>query len=478
MSKIKQLGKDISIYGLGIAITKMIHFLLVPVYTRVFSLTEYGTLNLYTTVGEFIAVIFSFQISMSMLRYYYDSEEPNYQKEVVSSGLLFLLGISMLLILSSFLVPEKALVFVLKDAADPSLFRLMIINNALLIIYFYLQMLLRVQRNPKLFSIFTALQIVLSAIFIMIYVFVAHLGIKSVFLGNITGLGMMIGVLLYRERRLIGVKFNHRLFGKMFIYGFVLMITVLGVSGNSDLNRFILLKYMSVDDIGLTSLAIKVSGFVSLLITAFHQAWSPFVYSIMNQSDSKHVYSRVLEYFSLLFVFIALLSTFAPEIIYVLAPGNYSPAARLIPFQLLGTLILAMVSIVNIGIHIKKKPVYGTISVYAGLIVNTVLLIVLLNYSRLGLVSVPIAFLAGNILQVIMMYLFSQRLYHIDYKISRMIMLGVITLIFNAIMTFFSYGLPLRLAFLVAYCVIFVIICKDILVELLAKVLRKRGNPL
>jgi O-antigen/teichoic acid export membrane protein len=477
MSRIKQLGKDVSIYGMGIAVSKLINFLLVPLYTRVFSITEYGTLNVYLTLGSFVSVVFSFQIAIAMLRFYFDSEEEAYRKEVVSSGFLFLLIISFLLVLLSFIIPEKSISFFLKDVADKTLFRLMIVNNALLVLFFYLQMLLRVQRKPKLFSLFTASQIIVSTTFILVYVFISKWGIKSVFAGNISGLSILILVLIIRSKKLISFSFNYHLFVKMFMYGFILMITLLGVSANQDLNRLILLRYKTVDQIALIGLAVKVSGFISLLLTAFQQAWAPYVFSIMNESGSKRFYSKVFESFVLLFPVIIVISAYAPEIVSLLAPETYSKAAILIPFQLLGILIFSMSSILKIGVHIKKKPFYEGASVYSGLIINTSLMIILLKTTDLGITAAPISFAVGNIFQAIMIYHYSQKLYYIDYKVNKMIIMVLATIIYIVLFTFSSYGIIARTLVMISYLIIFIVISNRVIIEtckVIMQIIKKR----
>ena len=44
MKLLKQLGGDALVYGFGGAIAKGLSFLLLPIYTRIFTPAEYGTM--------------------------------------------------------------------------------------------------------------------------------------------------------------------------------------------------------------------------------------------------------------------------------------------------------------------------------------------------------------------------------------------------------------------------------------------------
>jgi len=44
MSRLIQLGKDSLVYGLGGILAKGLSFLLLPVYTRIFTPADYGTI--------------------------------------------------------------------------------------------------------------------------------------------------------------------------------------------------------------------------------------------------------------------------------------------------------------------------------------------------------------------------------------------------------------------------------------------------
>ena len=62
MSLAKKLAKDSFIYGLGGLFTNGITFLLSPIYTRIFSPSEYGTIEMLLIISNFVRFMRGAQI--------------------------------------------------------------------------------------------------------------------------------------------------------------------------------------------------------------------------------------------------------------------------------------------------------------------------------------------------------------------------------------------------------------------------------
>ena len=54
MSRLKQLGRDTLIYGFGALLSRSINFFLLPVYTRILTPVEFGTIEIITVLSYLI----------------------------------------------------------------------------------------------------------------------------------------------------------------------------------------------------------------------------------------------------------------------------------------------------------------------------------------------------------------------------------------------------------------------------------------
>ncbi|WP_241489830.1 oligosaccharide flippase family protein, partial [Streptococcus pneumoniae] len=69
MSKYKELAKNTGIFALANFSSKILIFLLVPIYTRVLTTTEYGFYDLvYTTIQLFVPIL-TLNISEAVMRF-------------------------------------------------------------------------------------------------------------------------------------------------------------------------------------------------------------------------------------------------------------------------------------------------------------------------------------------------------------------------------------------------------------------------
>ena len=95
-TKFKSLFKDSVVFALGSLGTKIILFLLVPLYTNYLTTGEYGTSDLVLNLASLMYIVFSMNINHAVLRF---SMETNQKKEdVLVTALLFQIPLSVLIL--------------------------------------------------------------------------------------------------------------------------------------------------------------------------------------------------------------------------------------------------------------------------------------------------------------------------------------------------------------------------------------------
>ncbi|MBK9686574.1 MAG: oligosaccharide flippase family protein [Saprospiraceae bacterium] len=62
--------KDLGIYGLTTMMVRLINFILIPVYARVLSQKEYGTMDLVTTITYVTSVFIFLELYQAVARFY------------------------------------------------------------------------------------------------------------------------------------------------------------------------------------------------------------------------------------------------------------------------------------------------------------------------------------------------------------------------------------------------------------------------
>ena len=88
-SRNKDLIKNTLIFSIGNFGSKLITFFLVPFYTNILTVEEYGIIDLVTTIGTILLPIISLNISEAVMRFSMDKNSDD--KQIINIGFLFLL---------------------------------------------------------------------------------------------------------------------------------------------------------------------------------------------------------------------------------------------------------------------------------------------------------------------------------------------------------------------------------------------------
>ena len=88
---IKSLGQQSLIYGAGHVAARGVTFLLLPLYTNVFSLEEYGIISLIFTFLGFMNVILHYGLDASLLKHYVQADKEERKSILTNSYVSFLL---------------------------------------------------------------------------------------------------------------------------------------------------------------------------------------------------------------------------------------------------------------------------------------------------------------------------------------------------------------------------------------------------
>jgi len=69
LSSLKSLASQTAVYGLSSIVGRLINYLLVPIYTRVFIAGEYGIVTEMYAYVSFLAIVFTYGLETAFFRY-------------------------------------------------------------------------------------------------------------------------------------------------------------------------------------------------------------------------------------------------------------------------------------------------------------------------------------------------------------------------------------------------------------------------
>ena len=155
----------------------------------------------------------------------------------------------------------------------------------------------------------------------------------------------------------------------------------------SFINRIFIGQYKGQAEVGVYSVAVRISSAIVFLMIAFRLAWPAFAYSIEDDREAKRTYSYVLTYLLFVCSWISLaLGVLAPWIVDVLAPKpSFARAADAVALLCFAATAYAGYTVVAIGIGRARQTQFNWVVSGIAAAVNIVLNVILIPpYGMIG----------------------------------------------------------------------------------------------
>lgn len=429
-----KLLKNISIYSLGNALSRGITFLLLPLYTRVLSPSDYGKLELIYLVGMILAILYGFNVKHGYSRIYFYDKQVDFRKTLYSTGQIFNLFCSLLfaiiIISNSRWIAEQIFAFP-QGGYFLKLVTVFGIIEGLTIIPMNN---IRVRQKAKPYVMVSLFKLLVTVLFTVYFLVIVKLGVAGILYAKIIGGGLSLIVLYYITWTEFKMSFS--LFQLKLMFGFSVFLIPVDLSGlvlNMS-NRYFLQEFQTLTDVGMYSLGAKLAGIIPFLFTEpVKNAFGPYLYEkIDNTEECKKLladFSRM--FFAGLSVVALFISLFAREAIMIMADSAFSGSHSNVFILSVSYLFLGLSGIVVLGIHITRKTWIVTIIWPISAIANIAFNVWLIpEYAQLGAAIATLL----SVLVINMLYFFAlSRVYPLKFEYLAFIKILFVLIVFNYI---------------------------------------------
>ncbi len=424
----KRVFKHSAIYGGGALLGNIASFFLIPVYTRYLGVDEYGVLATARIVASILTIIFGLGIGSALFRFYFDYDDLEDRKAVVSTAFILLVIVSslltsLLIITSSLLSP---LIFAsdkypLFAKSDYSLFlKLVALAVAFETVLKVPLAVLRAREESKRYTFLSVLKLILSLLLIIYLVAYLRKGVSGVLWGELIApalLCLFIIPFLFKD---IKLTLSLEDLKGMLKFGLPLIPAALASWILTLSDRFFLQRMTDLSEVGLYSLGYQFGRLMAILVSGpFSLTWPTIMFSIAKRDDAPQIYSRLMTYFVLLAGFICLgISLLAKEIIRIMALNpSYWSAYRVVGLIAISYLLYGTVSILSVGVNLKRKTIYYPLIMIIAAISNLILNFILIP--EYGMIGAAVATVLSYFIMALMMFLISGRFYYVSYELIR-----------------------------------------------------------
>ena len=419
-SRATKMIKSMGIYAIGNLGSKVITFLMVPLYTHyVENTADFGYYDICLTVVFLLIPFVTLQLRDGAFRFLLDSPSLAHRQKVVSTTYKIL---GSTLLLSAVITFGVATIF-----SVPYIWYVL----ALLLAMSIQEVVSQVFRGLGNTKAFVSVGII-SAFFIgllsLVFVVWMGMGIKGVFVANILARLLAIVVVELRLQTLRHY-FSIKISGKGIALDIIKYTLPLlpgslcwWLTGSSD--RWFIQEYLGLEVNGVYAVAIRFLGILQTLALIFYQAWQETAILQYHSADRDKFFSQVLNCYIFIICLLVVGFTFALKMCYSwLVSPNYQGSLSYIFPLAISSAIFSISAYFDMGYQCAKdtKRTLPAIMLSAG--VNVVLNFLLIG--KFGVYGVIATLIISYSVLVIYRWIDSKRYFTITLVPGLLLPIGI-----------------------------------------------------
>ncbi|MEZ6186659.1 MAG: oligosaccharide flippase family protein [Planctomycetota bacterium] len=411
---IRAFLRDGVVYAIPSLVSRGLALFLVPIYTRVLSPEDYGSLDLLLVFASIVNLVLPLEVTQAVARYYTDEQDPERQRDYASSALWFTVGGYACFAATAWTFSETLAPWIMGRPGLLTSFRLGVGFMALQGVCYFLLSQLRYELRSGAHALTSLVLTLVTAVGGVLFAYALGWGLAGLILGMLLGVGAgcMCGFVALRDSlrpRVVGARLR-----ELLAFSWWLVPSGLAVIVSAYVDRLMIKHFLSVEDVGIYGIGFRLASVVGLVMAGFQGALTPLIYTHHRDPDTPRQLARIFRAFAALalLAFVGL-SVFAREALVLLTTPDYY-AARSVVVYLVPAILCAQLYVFAPGPTIRKRTGIVAALGLAGALTNTGLNALLIP--RHGIEGAALATLCGNAGVLVGFMAISQRLYPVPHR--------------------------------------------------------------
>lgn len=419
MKKYKDFLINIGLFTLNSIATKLMAFILMPLYTLYLSTGEYGIMDMSIIVINMLFPLLSICIGDGVLRFMV--EDPKNNKFYVTEGTVVILGGAVLVALC---LPALDLHFFGGLGKYKLLFLLSYIFGSFPA---YQGSVARGLNQIKLMPVVSICSSMVMAALAFLFIAVMKWGINGYFYSYIVGNAVAIVLYLFVGRHYQYFSFvewekKKELRRVLWKYSFPLAPNLLCNTAGTTFSRFIITNMLGISASGMYAAGSKIPNLLNVVQQIVSQAWQISIFQEYKKTDIKLFYETVWKlYNATMLIGCSFLIVFVSPLASILLQRNFYAAWKLIPILIFAFYLGAVNTFLGTiyEVYMKTKPLLIAACIGAVLCIG----LTAVSVPYIKIVGAALAVLLSNLTIFVIRICDTRRLLEID--------LGWISLIFS-----------------------------------------------
>lgn len=380
----RRLFADTGLFAISNFGSKILTFLLVPLYTSVLTTEEYGSADILVTTVNLLYPILTLSVFDATLRFALNKKYDN--KAVFSTSVLLTATATMLLLIATPFFKGTNNLF----GRYWWYFVGILVTTAL---QMCLSNYVKGCNKTKIFAIQGLIYTVVFMLLNIMFLLVVNIGLNGYLLSMIIACAVSCFYMIIASKcyvDLVPLVFDKSVCREMLAYSVPMIPTSVAWWINASADKYMILGFIGVSANGLYGVAHKIPTIFSTFSNLFSQAWRISAISTYDEADKQEYYSKVYKMYFLVCIYGCILLTFASQLIArILFKADYYQAWVFVPPLVIAALFEAYAGFLASIYAAAKKTKFLSASTCAGVVINIVLNFALIKL--LGVIGAPIA---------------------------------------------------------------------------------------
>ena len=425
LSQLRKLGKQTAVYGLGSILSKMLGFLLIPVYTSFIPIGDFGILAVMEITILFLTSILHFGIFSGHQRYFFIEKGENNYGTFLFNNYAGNILLTLIAILPFFLFSSRISELFYSDSSQTENLKIVfgiVVAEILCVVPFQI---LQFEEKPVRYILLNIFKLTLSFLLTVYFVRNLSLGIEGILYARLTGAGTtaIISLLFVIIPRLtfrwdISLLWLSIKFGLPAIFGNIGFLIF-------QMNDRYMLNWLSTDiETGKYSFGYKIANFINLIfVSTIGLSYMPSIFSKEKEENNSRYYRKMLTYYCFLIAFIILGFLFFYEDLLALVTKNrdYWDGLKVVPVLSLSFMVMGMNYFVGIGLYLKNKMHHFLVPSLAAVILN-----ILMNFYFIplwGMMGAAYSTLCSQIIYTVILTFTAQRYFKVGFEWCKILLI-------------------------------------------------------
>lgn len=423
------LVKNSFIYILSTSIPSLGSFLLMPFYLKFITLDDLGYFSVFLMINTFLTVFGTMQLHSSIVKFFIVHNSNKFkQRQYLMSLLVVSIFISIgVLIILYFFLNQIKVIFELEKLSDELVFLALFIGllNGYKVLYESISRIIQRANHILIGNILTTICLVVCS-----YIFLKHYNMTLYGIVLATFVSSIVTLIYYIliNMKYFALSVDFSLLKEPFKFAIGLIPHALSKNIYVLSDRLILIKFVSIGDVGIYAVLDKVANILKLLTSNFGKAFTPFFMTNYYSGVKLYLSEMILVtnyifigFLMVIVMFLRLILDFIQEglnaydylvIILSIAFIFKNLEMYLTNFLLekkqtsYVSIISFVASAINISLNLVFIPTYGivaaatttTISYFVGFLASYYYVDIKFNYFKFPFFNVLIDFVFGGIL--------------------------------------------------------------------------------